>query len=81
MDRNRATGRFVETYPPEAFVNALYDLNGAAGTTDVASEVGCTRDAAYKRLTSMREDGWMVSQQVCGSLLWILPADETEGVQ
>lgn len=79
MDRNRATGQFVETYPSKAFVNALCELNGAAGTSDIAAEVGCTRDAAYKRLTAMQDDGQVESQQVGGSLLWTLAVDKTEG--
>lgn len=72
MNRDAATGHFAETYPREAFVNALRAFDGAAGTTDIATEVGCTQDAAYKRLTAMRDDGQVDSQPVGGSLLWML---------
>lgn len=69
MNRDADTGQFAETYPREAFLTAIRTLDGG-GTTDIATEVGCTQDAAYKKLTTMREEGLVDSQEVGRSLLW-----------
>lgn len=72
MNRDADTGQFAETYPREAFLTAIRTLDGSGGTTDIATEVGCTQDAAYKKLTTMRGEGLVDSQEVGRSLLWTL---------
>lgn len=63
--------------PREAFFQAIEDEGGLAATGDIARHVGCTHDAAYKRLTAM-EDRDLVSRRRFGqTLLWkIIPKDE-----
>ena len=70
-DRNRDenSGRFSEEYPRDDFLRTLEEL-GAAGTTDVAEQVGCDRRTAYLKLQSLEEDGDVKSQKVGNALLW-----------
>jgi CRP-like cAMP-binding protein len=70
-DRDEATGRFTEEYPPKEFLNALAEL-GQTGTTDISDYVGCDRRTAYLRLKSLEEDGEVTSEKVGNSLLWDL---------
>lgn len=72
INRDADTGKFSEAYPREAFLTAMRTLDGSGGTTTIATEVGCTQDAAYKKLTTMREEELVDSQEVGGSLLWTL---------
>jgi GTP-sensing pleiotropic transcriptional regulator CodY len=77
-ERNDESGRYTDEYPREAFLDALRTLDGAGGTSEIASEVGCIRETAYKKLRAMRDDGLVTSRDVGGSLLWMLPADNDE---
>ena len=72
-DRNRDenSGKFSEEYPREDFLRALEEL-GAAGTTDIAAEVGCDRRTAYLKLQHLEEDGDVKSQKIGNALLWKL---------
>jgi predicted ArsR family transcriptional regulator len=72
-DRNRDenSGKFSEEYPREDFLRALDEL-GAAGTTDIAEEVGCDRRTAYLKLQDLEDDGDIKSQKVGNALLWEL---------
>lgn len=74
-DRDDA-GQFTEKYPTSAFLDALRELGGGAGTADVAEEVGCPQRTAYHRLSNLRENGQIDSRQVGGAMLWVV---ENEG--
>ncbi len=67
--RDENSGRFSEKYPREDFLQALEKL-GAAGTTDVAGQVGCDRRTAYLKLQSLEKEGDVKSQKVGNALLW-----------
>lgn len=71
-DERDDTGKFTEKYPASAFLDALRDLGGAAGTADVADEVGCPQRTAYHRLSNLRDDGQIDSRQVGGAMLWVV---------
>lgn len=71
-ERDDESGKFEEKYPTEAFLNAIRDLGGAAGTADVADEVGCPQRTAYHRLSNLRNNGQIDSRQVGGSMLWVV---------
>lgn len=71
-DDRDAAGQFTEKYPASAFLDALRDLGGAAGTSDIADEVGCPQRTAYHRLSNLRDDGQIDSRQVGGAKLWVV---------
>lgn len=72
-DREEETGKYSTSYPESDFLNAIDDLDGLAGTSEIAEEVGCTRRTAYTRLKSLEEDGRVSSRKVGNSLVWSLP--------
>jgi DNA-binding MarR family transcriptional regulator len=72
-DREEDTGKYSTSYPDSDFLNAIQDLDGLAGTSEIAEEVGCTRRTAYTRLKSIEEDGQVVSRKIGNSLVWSLP--------
>jgi predicted transcriptional regulator len=41
-----------------------------AGTGEIADQVGCAHDTAYKRLQKMEEKGIVSSKKVGNTLLW-----------
>lgn len=75
-ERDENTGRYVEEYPPELFVDALQELDGTAGTQEVADEAGCKYDIAYKKLRMLSEEGVITSRKVGNANLWMLVDDE-----
>lgn len=74
-ERDTDTGQFTEKHPPEAFLTALEDLDGNAGTQDIADEVGCPYRTAHHKLTQLEEDGRVESQKVANARLWSLTED------
>lgn len=75
-DRDEDTGRYVEEYPTEDFVAALKSLGGDGGTQDVADEVGCKYDVAYKKLRRLEDEGRLTRRKVGNANLWMLVDDE-----
>jgi GTP-sensing pleiotropic transcriptional regulator CodY len=71
-ERDEDTGRYVEEYPPELFVDALSELDSAGGTQEIADEVGCKYDVAYKKLRALAEEGVITSRKVGNANLWML---------
>lgn len=71
-DRDEGSGRFTDSYAPEAFLEALRELGGAAGTRDVAEEVGCNRETARRRLTDLERHGKVTRSTVGDAYLWSL---------
>lgn len=75
-DRDDESGQYTDKYPPKEFVDAIRALGGAAGTQDVADEVGCIYDTAYKKLRALEEDGRVTSQKVANARLWRVGDEE-----
>lgn len=69
-DRDDESGKYTETYPPEAFVDAVRDADGLAGTQDVADAVGCSYELAYKRLRDLADDGTVATRKVANARIW-----------
>jgi GTP-sensing pleiotropic transcriptional regulator CodY len=69
-DRDEESGKYTTSYSDSDFLNAINRLDGMAGTSEIAKEVGCTRRTAYTRLTSIEEKGDVTSRQVGNSLVW-----------
>jgi hypothetical protein len=70
-ERDTESGKYVEQYPPERFVEAVRDADGMASTQAVADALGCSYDLAYKRLRALSENGKIDSQRVANARLWI----------
>ena len=72
-DREEESGRYTTSYPDSDFLNAIQQLNGMGGTSEIAEEVGCTRRTAYTRLKSLEDEGQVESRKVGNSIVWIVP--------
>lgn len=69
-DRDEKTGKYTEKYPAEDFLSAINSLNGAAGTQQVADEVGCAYRTAYAKLTELENEEKITSRKVGNAKLW-----------
>lgn len=72
-DREDESGRYTTSYPDSEFIDAIKELGGMAGTSEIAEAVGCTRRTAYTRLQSLESEGQVTSRKVGNSLLWSVP--------
>jgi len=77
-NRDDESGRYTETYPPEAFVEAIEAEGGMAGTQAVARRVGCSYETAYKKLRSLEDAGKVDHRQAPAgnAVLWEVVGDE-----
>lgn len=71
-------GHFETQYPVSDFLDAIEELGGLAGTSDVAEEVGCARDTAYKKLKKLQEEERVSSRKVGGALVWEVVDDDSD---
>ena len=75
-DRDEKTGKYTERYNPEGFFSALESLGGAAGTQEIADEVGCAYRTAHAKLTELEEEGELTSRKVGNAKLWEVASSE-----
>ncbi|MFC7021158.1 helix-turn-helix domain-containing protein [Halomicroarcula sp. GCM10025743] len=68
--RDEETGRYTGEYSTEDFLDAIANQGGMAGTGEIATQVGCAHDTAYKRLQKLEEEGMLSSRKVGNTLLW-----------
>lgn len=73
--RDEHSGKYAEAYPEEAFIDAIREAGGMAGTQEVANAVGCVYDTAYKKLRKLEENEKVSSRKVANARLW-MPAVE-----
>jgi len=64
-------GKYTETYPDEAFLTAVNELD-VASTQNVSNEVGCSYDLAYRRLKNLQNEGKVTTQEVRNAFLWFI---------
>jgi CTP-dependent riboflavin kinase len=69
MDRDDE-GKFNKQYPDEDFISTVESLP-VASTQNVADEVGCSYDLAYRRLQDLEEEDDIVREEVGGSFVWM----------
>ena len=74
-DREEDSGKYTTSYPDSDFIDAIQTLDGMAGTSEIAENVGCTRRTAYTRLQSLESEGKVSSRKVGNSLVWITPSN------
>lgn len=63
-------GQFTEEYADEEFLSAIRGLS-VASTQNIADEVGCSYDLAYRRLKSLEQDREVECEEVGGSFIWL----------
>ncbi len=71
-DREEESGKYTTTYADSEFIEAIQQLEGMAGTSEIAEEIGCTQRTAYTRLKSLEDQDRIKSRKVGSSLLWSL---------
>lgn len=71
-EREEESGKYTTSYPDAAFLDAIQQLDGMAGTSEIAEEVGCTRRTAYTRLKTLENDDRVSSRKVGSSLVWTI---------
>ena len=74
-ERDDETGRYRETYPAEAFVEALETLGDRVATTELRDEVGCSHRIALDRLKELTDEDTVDRQKVGNVYLWSLKED------
>ena len=79
MDRDDE-GRFSASVSDEEVVDAVARA-APVGTSDVAEELGLTRQAADYRLRRLREAGRVEADTIGGSLAWSAAAEATSGAE
>ena len=71
-DREEDSGKYTTSYSDSDFLDAIQELDGLAGTSEIAESVGCTRRTAYTRLQSLESNDRINSRKVGNSLVWTL---------
>lgn len=71
MGHNRdKEGKFSEQYPDDDFISAVEHLS-VGSTQNIADEVGCSYDLAYRRLQTLKENGVVEREEVGGAFVWV----------
>lgn len=73
VDRD-AGGRYTPDHTDEDVLNAVRAHEPAA-TSEVAGELGITRQGADRRLRKLRDEGRVNSKKIAASLVWFAPSD------
>lgn len=74
-ERDGDSGQYTETYPREAFLEAVGSPGDMTGTQDVADEVGCSYESAYKKLRALADEGVIESRKVANARVWFAEGD------
>lgn len=71
-DRDEESGKFTEQYSEDAFLEAVDRIEDAT-TSEIAEEVGCSYDLAYRRLTTFADEQKLQRKQIGSSFVWSHP--------
>jgi CTP-dependent riboflavin kinase len=74
-DRDPESGKFREAYADKRFIEALRATDGMAGSKEVAGQVGCSYETAYRKLQRLADRGRVTRRTVGNTIMWVL-ADE-----
>jgi CTP-dependent riboflavin kinase len=67
-----SSGKYNEIYPNFAFISAVHNIP-VASTQNVADEVGCSYDLAYRRLNSLYDSNKIEREKVGSSFVYYVP--------
>lgn len=68
-ERDNRSGRYTTEFETEAFVEAVEHL-GLCSTQDVADEVGCSYDLAYRRLKQLADEEEIEGDKLGNTYHW-----------
>lgn len=68
-ERDNRSGRYTTEFEPEVFIEAVQKL-GLASTHDIADEVGCSYDLAYRRLKELADEGRIDGRKIGNTYHW-----------
>jgi CTP-dependent riboflavin kinase len=68
-ERDNRSGRFTPEYDLKDFVEAVEKLERAS-TQDVADELGCSYDLAYRRLKELSEEKELKGEKIGNTYHW-----------
>lgn len=71
-ERDDDSGQFVESYPPEAFIEAIRERDGMASTPELTDALGCSNRRALDRLRDLEDEGMVESRKVGNAYLWMV---------
>lgn len=72
MTRDRGEdGKYNQSFSDSDFINAIESVP-VASTQNVADEVGCSYDLAYRRLRQLSEDGMVEKEEVGRSFVYYI---------
>jgi GTP-sensing pleiotropic transcriptional regulator CodY len=71
-ERDENSGKYTDAYGDEEFIAAIEQIEGIAGTREIADSVGCSKRQALNRLRELENEGILVSKDVGRSLVWQL---------
>jgi CTP-dependent riboflavin kinase len=73
MTRDRdEEGKYDQSFADSDFLNAVESVP-VASTQNVADEVGCSYDLAYRRLKQLFDDDEIEREEVGGSFVYYIP--------
>jgi len=68
-ERDDFSGRYTETYSLNAFIKAV-EVHDTASTQDIADEVGCSYNLAYRRLKELSSKNKIRGEKVGNTYIW-----------
>lgn len=75
-------GEFVETTSLADVLGVFESVEGPVITSsDVSDELGCTRDTARRKLTTLHEQERVARRKTAGRIVWWRTADESEDTE
>lgn len=66
--RDEDSGLYEEVYTDEDFLDVLSETR--LSTSEVAEELDCHRTTAHEKLSSMEDEGLLVSTQAGNTFIW-----------
>jgi len=69
-DNRDDEGKFTEQFPDGVFLEAIDQVN-LASTKNVAEEVGCSYDLAYRRLKDLENEGSVKKEEIRSAFIWM----------
>lgn len=67
--RDNRSGRYTTEFEPKDFIEAVQMLE-LASTHDIADEVGCSYDLAYRRLKELADEGQIDGNKIGNTYHW-----------
>jgi len=70
--RDEESGKYTDAYEDDDFIVAIEENDGVAGTSEIASTIGCSNRQALNRLKELEKENIVQSKDLGRSLVWQL---------